>query len=78
MRAWTSIRDGNLSTLITCVILLWFGTSFVKGFAVTLALGIMISLFTAITVTRTIMRLIAPWFAKNEGGWFFLNSKKKT
>lgn len=78
VRAWTSIRDGNLSTLITCMILMWFGTSFVKGFAVTLSLGILISLFTAITVTRTILRLIAPWFAKNEGGWFFLNSKKKS
>lgn len=77
VRAWTSIRDGNLSTLITCVILMWFGTSFVKGFAITLALGILVSLFTAITVTRTILRLVAPWFAKNEGGWFFLNSKKK-
>lgn len=78
VRAWTSIRDGNLSTLITCLILMWFGTSFVKGFAVTLMLGLLISLFTAITVTRTILRFIAPWFAKNEGGWFFLNSKKKT
>ncbi len=78
VRAWTSIRDGNLSTLITCVILMWFGSSFVKGFAITLALGIVISLFTAITVTRTIMRLIAPWFSKNEGGWLFFNPKKKT
>lgn len=76
IRAWTSIRDGNLSTLITCVILMWFGSSFVKGFAITLSLGIVVSLFTAITVTRTIMRLIAPWFAKNEGGWLFFNSKK--
>lgn len=76
IRAWTSIRDGNLSTLITCVILIWFGSSFVKGFAITLSLGIVISLFTAITVTRTILRLIAPWFAKNEGGWLFFNSKK--
>lgn len=76
IRAWTSIRDGNLSTLITCVILIWFGSSFVKGFAITLSLGIVISLFTAITVTRTILRLIAPWFVKNEGGWLFFNSKK--
>lgn len=76
IRAWTSIRDGNLSTLITCVILMWFGSSFVKGFAITLSLGIVVSLFTAITVTRTILRLVAPWFAKNEGGWLFFNSKK--
>ena len=59
-RAWTSIRDSNVSTLITCVILFWFGSNFgasaVKGFAVTLFLGIMVSMFTAITVTRTFVR----------------------
>jgi len=61
-RAWTSIRDSNLSTWITCVILYWFGTNFgasmVKGFAVTLFLGVLISMFTAITVTRTVIRLL--------------------
>jgi preprotein translocase subunit SecD len=59
-RAWTSIRDSNLSTLITCGILYWFGSNFgasiVKGFAITLALGVIINLFTAITVTRTFIR----------------------
>ena len=61
-RAWTSIRDSNLSTLITCVILYWFGSNFgasiVKGFAVTLFIGVLISMFTAITVTRTLIRFI--------------------
>ncbi len=61
-RAWTSIRDSNLSTLITCVILYWFGSNFgasiVKGFAITLFLGVLVSMFTAITVTRTFMRSI--------------------
>ncbi|HOY56140.1 MAG TPA: protein translocase subunit SecD [bacterium] len=56
-RAWTSIRDSNISSLITCVILYWIGTSMVKGFALTLALGIFISLFSAITVTRTFLKL---------------------
>jgi protein-export membrane protein SecD len=60
-RAWTSIRDSNLSTLITCGILFWFGSNFgagiVKGFAITLALGLVINLFTAIVVTRTFMRV---------------------
>lgn len=60
-RAWPSIRDSNLSTLITCAILFWFGNQFgasiVKGFAVTLAIGVLTSLFTAITVTRTLLRL---------------------
>lgn len=64
MRAWTSIRDGNLSTVITCLILIWLGTSFVKGFAVTLVLGIAVSLFTAITITRVLLRFVAPWFNK--------------
>lgn len=60
-RAWSSIRDSNVSTLITCLILYWFGSTFgasiVKGFALTLALGVLVSLFTAITVTRTILHL---------------------
>ena len=58
-RAWTSIRDSNVSSLITAVILMWFGSSMVKGFAITLALGILVSMFTAITVTRQLLRLIA-------------------
>ncbi len=58
-RAWTSIRDSNVSSLITAVILMWFGTSIVKGFAITLTLGILVSMFSAITVTRTLLRLVA-------------------
>ena len=61
-RAWTSIRDSNLSALITCVILYWFGSNFgastVKGFAITLFIGVCISMFTAITVTRTFVRVV--------------------
>jgi len=56
-RAWTSIRDSNVSSLITCLILFWLGTSVIKGFALTLAIGIVISLFSAITVTRTFLKL---------------------
>lgn len=64
-RAWTSIRDSNASSLITCAILFWFGSSVIKGFALTLALGIVISLFTAITVTRTLLSLfVNRHFAK--------------
>jgi preprotein translocase subunit SecD len=61
-RAWPSIRDSNLSTLITCGILYWFGNTFgasiVKGFSFTLALGVLVSLFTAITVTRTFLHVV--------------------
>ncbi len=61
-RAWPSIRDSNMAALITCVILLFFGGAFgasaVRGFAITLGLGILMSLFSAVFVTRTLMRLV--------------------
>jgi preprotein translocase subunit SecD len=61
-RAWPSIRDSNIATLITCGILFWFGSSFgatiVKGFSLTLAVGVFISLFVAILVTRTLLSLV--------------------
>lgn len=57
-RAWSSIKDSNISSIITCVILMWFGTSVIKGFAITLGIGIVISMFSAITVTRTFLRLV--------------------
>lgn len=67
-RAWLSIRDSNISSLITTAILYMFGTPSIKGFAVTLGIGILISMFTAITVTRTFLRLFVgnnilthPW-----------------
>lgn len=56
-RAWLSIRDSNFSSLITCAILYFFTTGMVKGFALTLAVGILVSMFTAITVTRTFLKL---------------------
>jgi preprotein translocase subunit SecD len=62
--AWPAIRDSSASTLITSAILYMFGNSFgvsiIKGFALTLGLGILISLFTAIVVTRTMLRLLTP------------------
>ena len=64
-RAWPSIRDSNFSTLITCFILIQFTTSVVKGFAVTLALGVIISMFTAIFITRNFLSLIpSSWLEK--------------
>jgi protein-export membrane protein SecD len=54
-RAWLSIRDSNISSMISAVILFWFGTSLVKGFALTLGLGVLVSMFSAITVTRTFL-----------------------
>jgi preprotein translocase subunit SecD len=66
-RAWTSIRDSNVSTMITCVLLYWFGNNFgaslIMGFALTLGLGVLISMFSAIFVTRSLLRAIigASW-----------------
>jgi len=66
-RAWPSIRDSNVATLVICFIL-WifgrnFGASMVQGFAITLAIGVMISMFTAIVITRTLMRIAVGSFA---------------
>lgn len=56
-RAWPSIRDSNISTIITSVILFYFTTSFVKGFALSLFIGVIVSMFSAITITRTLLRV---------------------
>lgn len=58
-RAWLPIRDGNLSSILTAIILFWFGTSIVEGFALTFGIGIIISMITAITVTRTLLLAVA-------------------
>lgn len=57
-RAFTSIFDSNMTTIITCLILYMLGTSIVKGFALTLVIGVLVSMFTAITVTKNFMHLI--------------------
>ena len=57
-RAWTSIRDSNVSSLITCIILWFFGNSIIRGFALMLGLGILVSMFSAITVTRSFLQAI--------------------
>ncbi len=58
-RSWPSIRDGNLTTLIVALILFGLGTSFIKGFALTLSIGILLSMFSAIFITRNLLRLFA-------------------
>ncbi|MFA5076680.1 MAG: protein translocase subunit SecD [Patescibacteria group bacterium] len=73
-RAWPSIRDGNASTLITCIILFWFTSSMVKGFALTLSIGILVSIFTAMVVTRGLLKTIAVGRVQN---WYFLFNRKK-
>jgi preprotein translocase subunit SecD len=79
--AWPSIRDSNVSTLITCGILFWFGSTFggasiIKGFALTLAIGVLVSMFTAITVTRTFLRAIVATPLANSRWAFHLETAK--
>ncbi|MSU25636.1 MAG: protein translocase subunit SecD [Candidatus Levybacteria bacterium] len=57
-RAWSSIKDSNIASIITSIILFQFGTGIVRGFAVTLLIGVTVSMFSAITVTRTFLRMI--------------------
>jgi len=61
-RAWPAIRDSNITTFIACIVLFWLGGTFgayrVRGFALILSIGVALSMFTAITVTRTFLRLI--------------------
>jgi protein-export membrane protein SecD/preprotein translocase SecF subunit len=67
-RAWTSIRDSNISTLITCAILAYFGSNFgasmVRGFAITLFIGVVVSMFTAVLVTRSFMENAFAWLGE--------------
>ena len=70
-RAWSSIRDSNFSTIITAVILFWFGTSLVRGFALTLIIGVFMSMFTAIVVTRTFLLSVAPSQKTRITRWLF-------
>lgn len=66
-RAWPSIRDSNFNSLIVCAILFFVATSFIKGFAFTLAVGIILSLFSAIFITRTfLMIFVGNWVEKHK------------
>lgn len=76
-RAWPSIRDSNIAALITSAILFWFGNTFgatiVKGFSLTLAIGVVISLFSSLYITRTLLALALDWIKpKNLERWFGL------
>jgi protein-export membrane protein SecD len=64
-RAWTSIRDSNVSSLLTALILYALGSSVVKGFALTLGIGIVVSMFSAISVTRMLLRVTVSWRLEN-------------
>ncbi len=65
-RAWNSILDSNVSSLITATILFLFGSSTIRGFGLVLIIGVLVSLFTAVTVTRSVLRIVVaqPWARK--------------
>lgn len=72
-RAWFSIRDANTASIITAIILFWFGSSLIKGFALTFGLGVFISLLSAIVITRIFLRAV-PAPEQNRFGRFLFNS----
>ncbi len=72
-RAWLSIRDANTASIIIAIILFWFGSSLIKGFALTFGLGIIISLFSAIVVTRLFLGAL-PTLENTKVGRFLFSS----
>lgn len=69
-RAWSSIFDSNFTTLISCFVLAYFGTSFVRGFAITLSIGVLVSMFSAIFITKIFLKIFTRW-KKIQNPWFF-------
>jgi len=57
-RAWSAIRDGNITSILSAVVLFWFGTSIVKGFALVFGLGVIVSMFSAVVITRTLLQTL--------------------
>lgn len=75
-RAWLSIRDGNLSSILTAVVLFWFGTSLVKGFALVFGIGILVSMLTAISVSRTFLLALGNFENKGVAKFLFGSGTK--
>jgi len=75
-RAFSSILDGNVTTLIACAALFWLGAGLVKGFAVTLALGVAVSMFTALTCSRTLLFVVLSFPALRKPQLFCPNLSK--
>lgn len=69
-RAFSSILDSNVTTLIACGALFWLGSGLVRGFALTLALGVIVSMFSAITCSRTLMFFVLGIPALRKPHWF--------
>jgi preprotein translocase subunit SecD len=76
--AFSSILDGQLTTLISCVALFALGTGLVKGFAVTLGIGVLLSLFSALTCTRSLLRLLMSYPALRRSTYFLPRAELPT
>ena len=72
-RAWLAIRDSNTAHIIAAVVLFWFGTSLIKGFALVFGLGVVVSMLSAITISRTLL-LALPLKANTKIGHFLMGS----
>ncbi|MEX0934103.1 MAG: protein translocase subunit SecD [Candidatus Paceibacterota bacterium] len=76
-RAWLAIRDSNISSIITAVILFWFGTSLIQGFALVFGIGVLVSMITAISVTRTLLLAVSREEAGSTANFLFGSGFKK-
>ncbi|HEY0964812.1 MAG TPA: protein translocase subunit SecD, partial [Candidatus Paceibacterota bacterium] len=70
--AWSAIRDGNVTALISAAILFWFGTPMIQGFALVLAFGTLTSMLSAITITRTLLMILPDVKRDDKGVWPYL------
>jgi preprotein translocase subunit SecD len=77
-RAFSSILDGNVTVAIACAALFWLGAGVVKGFALTLALGVVISFFTAVTCSRTLLLVAIGMPALRQPRFFIRNPSQTT
>jgi protein-export membrane protein SecD len=71
-RAWGAIRDGNVTSLLSAIILFWFGTSMVKGFALVFGVGIIASMFSALFINRTLLMTLPDIKKEEHPIWAFL------
>jgi preprotein translocase subunit SecD len=72
-RAWLSIRDSNIAGLITSVILFWFGTSLIKGFALTFGLGVIVSLISALLISKVLLKALPKMEGSKIGRFLYSN-----
>lgn len=76
-RAWSAIRDGNVTSLLSAIILFWFGTSIVKGFALVFGIGVLVSMLSALLVTRTLLVALPERTISEARGWLYNSGLKK-